>query len=160
MAKARSPDYPFVPRSNAHLLPGQFFSFRLSNGRYACGRVLESRWPHQPGSRTLFRVGLMDWSGDAPATADDLTGRRVLEQGYAHVMIVARYESAIDGHRPLEADGIAPNPAEDSGYGLEVLRILAHKHLGSAPPAAVGQVRGGHGTGRAEPGAAADGGGV
>jgi hypothetical protein len=139
---AKSPDYPFVPRSNAHLLPGQFFSFRLSNGRYACGRVLKTRWPHQPGSRSLIRVGLMDWSGDASATADDLAGRRVLEQGYAHVRIVARYGATIDGCRLLEADGIVPDVSQDGVYGLEVLRILAHKHLGSAPPTAVGPVRG------------------
>ena len=136
MARAKQLDYPFVPQSNAHLLPGQFFSFRLSNGRYACGRVLERRWPHQPGSRTAFRVRLMDWIGDAPATGGDLAGRRVLEQGYAHVAIVARYESAIGGCRPLEADGITPDLSQDSGYGLEVLRILAHKHLVPAAPGA------------------------
>jgi hypothetical protein len=160
MADAKSPDYPFVPRSNAHLLPGQFFSFRLSSGRFACGRVLEARWPHQPGSRTLFRVGLMDWSGDAPADAGDLAGRGVLEQGYAHVRIVARYGATIDGCRPLEADGIVPDLSQGEVYGLEVLRILAHKHLGSAPPTAVGQIRGGRGAGPADPPAAADRGGM
>lgn len=144
MAKAKVPEYPFVPRTNAHLIPGQFFSFRLTNGRYACGRVLESHWvyPSGPGSRTTFRVGLMDWSGDGPATADDLAGCRVLDQGYADVGIVSRYEARIDGCRPLEADGIAPDPTAQGMYGLEVLRNLANQHFGAVPPTAVRQTTG------------------
>ena len=34
------PEYPFEPKSNAHLLPGQFWGVPLSDGRWACGRVL------------------------------------------------------------------------------------------------------------------------
>jgi hypothetical protein len=144
VAKAKVPEYPFVPRTNAYLIPGQFFSIRLTNGRYACGRVLANRWsyPSGPGSRTTFRVGLMDWSGDHPATADDLADCRVLEQGYADVGIVPRYEAQIDGCRPLEADGIAPDPTAQGMYGLEVLRILAHQYFGTVPPTAVRQATG------------------
>src|SRR5262249_10570900 len=34
------PTYPFVPRSTAYLRPGQFWAIPLSDGRFACGRVL------------------------------------------------------------------------------------------------------------------------
>ena len=34
------PKYPFEPKSNAHLMPGQFWGVPLSDGRWACGRVL------------------------------------------------------------------------------------------------------------------------
>ena len=34
------PKYPFEPRSNVHLRPGQFWGVPLSDGRWACGRVL------------------------------------------------------------------------------------------------------------------------
>jgi hypothetical protein len=37
------PDYPFVPRTNATLVPGQFWSIPLTDGRFACGRVLAAR---------------------------------------------------------------------------------------------------------------------
>jgi hypothetical protein len=143
IAKAKVPDYPFVPRSNAHLVAGQFFSFRLANGRYACGRVLATRWPHGPGSRRLCLVGLMDWAGDCPATPDDLVGRRVLDQGWAHIAILADFGATIDGHRPLETEGIVPDLTEEGVYGREVLRILAHKHFGEARPPAVRRASGG-----------------
>lgn len=133
MAKAPPPTYPFVPKTNAHMLPGQFFSFQLKNGRYACGRVLATKWPQRPGSRTVFRVGLMDWSGDRPATADDLAGRGVLHQGWADVVVLSDYATAVAGVRPLEADGITPDEAEQGVYGREVLRLHAEQHFGGGP---------------------------
>ena len=133
MAKARPPVYPFVPKSNAHLRPGQFFSFRLANGRYACGRVLGTVWPLDPKSRTVFQVGLMDWCGESPATADDLIGRGVLEQGWAHPVILQDYAATIDGCRPLDADGLAADPTATAVYGREVLRILAHTRFSPSP---------------------------
>lgn len=71
----------------------------------------------------------MDWVGVCPATSDDLAGRRVLEQGWAHIIILKDYGATIDGHRPLDADGIVPNLTDEGVYGREVFRILARKHL-------------------------------
>ena len=126
--------YPFLPRSNAYLLPGQFFSFRLSNGRYACGRVLEKTWPIQPGSRTIFKVGLMDWCGDSPAMTEDLAGRRVLEEGYASPVILRDYGATIDGYRAFDLDWVVPDSSQNGVYGREVLRIIAHEHFGGEKP--------------------------
>ena len=44
------PTYPWVPKSTAHPEAGQFSAFPLSDGRFACDRVLtvwaavSSRW--------------------------------------------------------------------------------------------------------------------
>ncbi|EKO87041.1 hypothetical protein LEP1GSC020_0876 [Leptospira interrogans serovar Grippotyphosa str. 2006006986] len=32
--------YPFVPKSNRSLIPGQFWAIPLNNGKFACGRVI------------------------------------------------------------------------------------------------------------------------
>jgi hypothetical protein len=37
----RMPAYPFEPRSNSYLVPGQFWKVALRDGRYGCGRVLQ-----------------------------------------------------------------------------------------------------------------------
>ncbi|MFO0808889.1 MAG: hypothetical protein U0746_09725 [Gemmataceae bacterium] len=131
--------FPFRPKSNAQLEPGQFFSFRLSNGRFACGRVLALPGPGRPGSRISFLVGLMDWSGDAPAAANDLAGRSVVEHGWAHVIILADYAAQIDGFRPLDVQGIVPDVGGAVTYGREVLRILANKRFGASPNPALQQ---------------------
>jgi hypothetical protein len=43
--------YPFVPKTNAQLVAGQSWSIPLSDGRFACGRVLHngSAWVDVPG---------------------------------------------------------------------------------------------------------------
>jgi hypothetical protein len=80
-------------------------------------RVLATRWSHQPGSRTLFLAGLQDWCGDRPATADDLAGRAIIDQGWAHVIVLQDYRSQIDGIRPLQDDGITPDVNCPEVYG-------------------------------------------
>ena len=34
------PDYPFEPKLNKHLRPGQFWAILLADGRFAAGRVM------------------------------------------------------------------------------------------------------------------------
>ena len=82
-------DYPFVPKSNAHLTPGQLWSIPLSDGRFACGLVLAIDRGASYGAKTQFVGGLVDWVGDAPPTAEAIHGRRVLEAGKAHVRVIA-----------------------------------------------------------------------
>ena len=52
---AQAPEYPFVPKSNRWLEPGQFWGVPLRSGRHACGRVLLS--PGWRGVRTTFIGG-------------------------------------------------------------------------------------------------------
>ncbi len=128
MAKAK-PQYPFQPKSNAYLEPGEFFSFRLANGRFACVRVLAQHWQYQRGRRFLFLAGLMDWSGDNPATAVDFADRGVLDYAWAHVSVLSLYRASIDGIRPLEADGIVADLDCTRAYGAEVLRNMANERF-------------------------------
>lgn len=103
------PPYPFEPRSNAHLEPGQFWGIPLSNGRWACGRVLAVRsdsGAYFPGNTRMFLAGLMDWVGERPPTAEAIAGHELIEQGWAHVRAIQRNGGQVLGERPLEMDGI------------------------------------------------------
>ena len=101
--------YPFEPRSNAYLRAGQFWGVPLSDGRFACGRVLgvppkddEFLWLNSK----IFVAGLMDWVGESPPTAESIAGSRLLEQGKAHVKAIRENGRYILGIRELELDGI------------------------------------------------------
>ena len=103
------PKYPFEPRSNVHLRAGQFWGVPLSDGRWACGRVLAVKAgsdSYFPGNSRTFLAALMHWEGDEPPTAEDIAGRQVLAQGWAHVGSIQRNGRVILGCRDLGLDGI------------------------------------------------------
>ena len=80
--------YPFEPRSNSYLVPGQFWGVPLSDGRWACGRVLAIKSEpdaYFPGNSRTFLAGLMNWDGDDPPTSDSIAGQTLVAQGWAHV---------------------------------------------------------------------------
>jgi hypothetical protein len=111
--RGKRPDYPFEPKSNTWLEPGQFWGVPLSDGRYACGRVLAVPDERNPdpvlwGERDsmVFFAGLMDWVADDPPTAETIAGARLLEQGTAHVKTIRRNGQFVLGRRDLAADGI------------------------------------------------------
>lgn len=107
--RVAAPTYPFEPKSNVYLRPGQFWGLPLSNGRWACGRVVAVKTEpdaYFPGNSRTFLAGLMDWEGDAPPTAEDLAGRSVVAQGWAHVRTIQQNGRAILGERDLALDGI------------------------------------------------------
>lgn len=97
--------FPFVPKSNKSLEPGDFWSIPLQSGRYACGRVI-GRWPEGKGSRTGFLGGLLDWSSDAPPTEESIAGAVTVEQGGVHIKAILTTGGEIIGHRALELDDI------------------------------------------------------
>jgi len=109
--------YPFVPKSNALLVPGQFWGIPLSDGRYACGRVLDIDRDTAYGRRTSFLAGLMDWCGDDPPTAERIARTRILEQGDAHIKTILENGGQVLGYRPLEADGLTPLLCLSAQYG-------------------------------------------
>ena len=103
------PKYPFEPRSNGYLRPGQFWGVPLSDGRWACGRVLAVKTESDsyfPGNSRTFLAALMHWDSDEPPTAAGIAGRQVLAQGWAHVRSIQRNGRVILGCRDLELDGI------------------------------------------------------
>jgi hypothetical protein len=130
-------DYPFIPKSNAYLEPGQFWAVALSDGRFACGRVLAIDRERKYGRRTMFAAGLLDWVGEEPPTADSIAGAPLLDAGHAHVDTVAA-EGAIIGRRDLELDGIAVPSPLSRYWGRDFPRIRAERRFvaGDPPPQA------------------------
>jgi hypothetical protein len=100
--------YPFVPRSTASLVPGQFWAIPLPDGSFGCGRVIETKPPGSTGARVLFLAAVLDWHADAPPTAHAIAGAKCLDQGQAHLKAITETGGSILGHRPLELDNIEP----------------------------------------------------
>jgi hypothetical protein len=128
----RPSKYPFIPRSTAGLIPGQYWSVPLDSGKFGCGRVIEIGARGRPGSRVMFLAGLQDWIGSTPPTAEAIAGTRVLEQAEAHVVMIRETGGAVLGHRPLEADGIEPTDFISSYAGPGV---MFHHGLRAVRPA-------------------------
>lgn len=104
-------NYPFRPKSNRYLLPGQFWAIPLQSGKFACGRVIQI----MPNSTKCFLSGLMDWVGENPPTSEDLEGCKTVRQGDVHMVTI--HETGLDGmihgFRPLELEGIVPEIYSD-----------------------------------------------
>ena len=104
--------YPFEPRSNTRLEAGQFWGIPLSDGRFACGRVLavsRSPDPAYPVNARTFLAGLMDWVGVAPPTSEAIAGAGIWAQGFAHIKAIRENGGAILGIRPLGLDRLEPD---------------------------------------------------
>lgn len=104
------PPCPFVPKSNVHLLPGDFWAIPLSDGRFAAGRVL-ARQAFGKSDRMGIVVGLLDYVGEAPPTSETIAGSRVVALAKSRFEAIAETGGEVLGNRSLELDGIQP-PAE------------------------------------------------
>jgi hypothetical protein len=134
-----TPTYPFTPKSNAQLEPGQFWSIPLSDGRFGCGRVLRIDRDRSYGARILFVGGVLDWVGDTPPTAEAIAGRPVLGIGVTHVRAISYGGGAVVGERPLAADGIEPpggSVGTHWGEGFPTLRLERRFIAGDPAPTA------------------------
>jgi hypothetical protein len=100
-----APSYPFTPKSNRHLAPGQFWAIPLSDGRFGCGRVMAVPG-FGPTDRIGFFAGLMDWVRSDPPTYDSLAGVHVAAQAKTGFEAIANTGGSILGLRPLELDGL------------------------------------------------------
>lgn len=133
----QQPEYPFQPKSNAHLESGQYWAVPLSDGRYACGRVLDLPRAHDAlGSVTrVFLAGLMDWVGMTPPDSEAIGGRGVLRQGWAHVLTIQKTGGALLGCRNVDEDGIVLRRAAPIwGYGVIVRLAEAAFVTRTLPP--------------------------
>jgi len=132
---SRSNVYPFVPKSNAKLWPGQFWAIPLSDGRFACGRVLAIDVNKAYGARSSFVAGLLDWVGREAPNAESIAGAPLLEVGNAHVRAIERSGGAVLGERPLEADGIAVPQKITNYWGIGYPAARAeHRFVEGEPP--------------------------
>ena len=100
--------YPFVPKSTAHMREGQFWDIPLSNGRFACGRVLQFNMQNGKRHSRIFLAGLIDWCGKKLPTVTSIAGRALLRQGAVHIQTITWNKGAIRGWRSLEEDNIEP----------------------------------------------------
>jgi hypothetical protein len=116
-------EYPFEPKSNTYLRSGQFWSVPLSDGRFACGRVLSvPRHPDPlvPVGRKMFLAGLLDWVSDSAPTSEGIAEAPLHRQGFAHVLTIRKTGGLILGRRPLELDGVEPYFWLTHTYGRDV----------------------------------------
>ena len=86
--------------------PGQFWPIRLSDGRFACGRVLQIARDHGEASTKMFLAGLMDWASTVEPNSGDLAGSQILTSGSAHIKTITNSGACITGFRELAADGL------------------------------------------------------
>ncbi len=145
--------FPFVPTKASEINDGDFFYIPLSNGNFACGRLLIVK--RVSGRRTKsILVGLHDWSGTSYPTKENIHKCPIIEQGVIHINSIGYVGGKIIGHKPLEDDNLKPLlqfeagnlldgfenkgklQEEDYGkysprttYGLKVILLLAEKHF-------------------------------
>jgi len=149
--------FPFSPKSNAKLCPGDFWALPLRDGSYACGVVLQLPPAGTSGVKVSFLGGLLNWHSAEQPTLAKISNCRLIEQGVMHILAIQQSGKAILGNIPLEANGIEPlecingniiqkgyTPVrpwqrEDndvlpsfSYWGYDIITANAHKHfLGS-----------------------------
>src|SRR5664279_5592762 len=89
--------YPFRPRSTALLKAGQYWIVPLKSGCFACGVVIARLRKEEKINQRLFLAGLLDWTSDKLPADDDLKGRRIKAQGYAHIKAITETGGEICG---------------------------------------------------------------
>jgi len=104
----KSRGFPFVPRSSLALQPGDFWSIPISDGSFACGRVVELLPKGMAGERVLFLGGLLDWHASSLPTAVSIAGVGTLKQGIMHIKAITSSGGEVLGHRPLALDNLEP----------------------------------------------------
>lgn len=146
-------NYPFVPTKASEIQDGDFYFIPLSNGKFACGRVLLIKKKSGRRTKTVL-VGLQDWSGENHPTKEDIHECKIIEQGVIHINSIGYVGGEVIGHKPFDEDGLKPLLQFEAGYlldgfenigqlpveeyekysrrftyGLDVMRLLAEKHF-------------------------------
>ena len=121
--------YPLIPKTTAHLRPGQFWSIPLADGRFGCGRVLRV-----DDRRTWFVGAVLDWVGDTPPTADTIAGAPVLSIGNAHVRLISHGGGAILDERSLEDDAIEVPATVEPYWGDDYAVVRAEQRFIAGDP--------------------------
>jgi hypothetical protein len=136
IAAGNMTSYPFRPKSNRYLAPGQYLAVPPSDGRFACGRVMASP-AFGEKDRVGVVVGLMNWVGDRPPEERHIAGRAVVAQALSRYEAVSNTGGEILGLRPLEADGlVAIDPtdvtvgAKHAVWGWRTIQTRAERSFG------------------------------
>ncbi len=115
--------FPFSPRSNRALQPGDFWPVRLDDGRYGCGRVLQTEGEELPTKTQAFFGGLHDWVGDVPPTKQDVAKAALVAFGAMHVKAIRKTGGEILGNVPL-TESQSEIPELMDSHGGPAARIL------------------------------------
>jgi hypothetical protein len=110
-----------------------FWAVPLSDGRFACGRVLQV----ERGSRVTILAGLMAWVSPDQPTEEALSGASLLSQGTAHIKAITETGGEILGERPLRADSIEPLPMLSHAMPPRVRLVRGFEDLRAATSAEV-----------------------
>ena len=121
--------YPFVPKKASEIKEGDFYYIPLSNGHYACGRLILIKKKSGRKTQSIL-VGLHDWSGSKYPTKEDIHQCKIVEQGVMHVTSIGHVGGEVIENKPLEEDNLKPLLQFEAGYlldGFENIGILAAK---------------------------------
>ncbi len=129
-------EFPFEPRSTAHLRQGQFWCFELSNGQYVAGVVVARAISNGKANRRIFLAGLLDWHGKKPACPSELENSTVIGSGFAHIATIQNNGNSVIGE--LERHWEIPSEMEYFGltadgptlWGTAFIRALAEDRFG------------------------------
>ncbi|MBB1311880.1 hypothetical protein H5162_20955 [Pseudoalteromonas sp. SR41-8] len=89
--------YPFQPRSTSYIEQGQFWAVPIGINKFSAGVVLALRSSNGKTDSRAFLAGLLDWSGDALPTKEDLIACSVLHKGFAHIKTITETGGEILG---------------------------------------------------------------
>ena len=137
--KVMSGPYPLVPKSSSRLIPGQFWSIPLSDGRFACGRVIQIGGSELPAKSRGFFGGLHAWVSSTAPTADAIAGMPFLRYGAMHIRAITRTGGSILGHAPLHDDALPSLLSAMGGpytkilIGADSIRIAERSEWGTLP---------------------------
>ena len=133
--------YPFEPKSTRSLTPGDYWAVPLSDGGFACGRVLQTDGDHLPTPSRTFFGGLHDWFGKSAPTSENIAGATFVDFGIMHVRAITRVGGQVLGNRSLAADAIElpvmldahGGPTARVIRGAHTLRIARREEWGTLP---------------------------
>ncbi|WP_444944727.1 Imm26 family immunity protein [Microbulbifer sp. ZKSA006] len=118
--------YPHIPKKASEVKEGDFYYIPLSNGWFACGRLLEIKKKSGRKTKSIL-VGLHDWTAARHPTAEDIHNCPIIEQGVMHINSIGHVGGEVIGFKPLIDDNLKPSPQFEAGYliqGFENMRPL------------------------------------
>lgn len=103
------------------LRPGQYWAIPISNGRFACGRVMQLNTPEIPTKSRTFFGGLHDWVRTKPPSPDSIARASFVAFGVMHIRAITTTGGAVLGVHPLQADAIPKLLSAHGGSGTMLL---------------------------------------
>jgi len=112
--------------------PGTFWDILRHDGSYAAGIVLQNAPVDHPGHTRMFLAGLLDWTGDAPPSVEQLVGVKLVRQGFAHIFTIVKNGGMVRGCIDLDDAGLEPMLTRNSEDGPNVRLVQGYIDMGPA----------------------------